>query len=699
MKSPTPVLLDRYAYALDRQGVQLKRAQLLETASYAFGYHNSNEFTAAAKRGDLTPPAVRPMGRINLPDGRSLIVVEDALAGAPYGIDESFLEQVVDEERREKIGVSPYGNLTWLDDLLDQVIPSLDLPADRDGLSFQIRDALAAALDQIDREIENRKFGGNPEDWAELEQVSNAGHTALRTTVRHNSPANDPDTICIPRAALQLVLTAANSYVSDLESGLADGTYDTDPGCEDMSEAIDLLELRLKAVPVASVPERESPEPEGLVIYTAVINHKYGNNSYSALTPALLDAEVAAYCREEWHEVADYKDVPSEHLGMSDREVISVYFNAMDNHEGRESLETGMDRLLIPSGTLDQSTMSQIQGAQAHRPADWIEQIAAALDKGATADIWYDAHSFNTEEDRQAGDLIVETQHAMTEGASLLRQIARRPDPSSKISRSQTAADGPPLHGEDQAIWITDAEGYDTGQVTADHYRQAGIPIENGSVFSAASAAYRGDGTILNAHELPIRLGFTILWQNRIWFAPEASFPFSQTDGEGPDTAADALLEAHRYMGFIQQDIERLGGQLLLFPNATDSAHELSILLPVDLALESPTPGDWFAALSYLLATPVQKSTMATVTAEYTAQAAFHKYDIAVDPLGDTVWNATYDCLRLGRELALKILNGEADADEFSFSPLAPEWVQKWGQSSPFDVQLIGLERLFNIAD
>lgn len=72
---------------------------------------------------------------------------------------------------------------------------------------------------------------------------------------------------------------------------------------------------------------------------------------------------------------------------------------------------------------------------------------------------------------------------------------------------------------------------------------------------------------------------------------------------------------------------------------------------------------------------------------------------IAVDPLGDTVWNATYDCLRLGRELALKILNGEADADEFSFSPLAPEWVQKWGQSSPFDVQLIGLELLFNLAD
>ncbi len=52
MKS-LPVILDRLDWALKAQGVNLKRSQLLEVASAAFGHHNSNETTAAAKAGRL----------------------------------------------------------------------------------------------------------------------------------------------------------------------------------------------------------------------------------------------------------------------------------------------------------------------------------------------------------------------------------------------------------------------------------------------------------------------------------------------------------------------------------------------------------------------------------------------------------------------------------------------------------------------
>ncbi len=39
--------------------------------------------------------------------------------------------------------------------------------------------ALAAALDEIDQEIEQRKFGGNDEYWASLQDISNAGRAAI----------------------------------------------------------------------------------------------------------------------------------------------------------------------------------------------------------------------------------------------------------------------------------------------------------------------------------------------------------------------------------------------------------------------------------------------------------------------------------------------------------------------------------------
>ena len=121
-----PALLDRFEKALSAQGIKLKRSQLLEVSAAAFGWHNSNEMTAAFKQNEIIPPASSPIGTIKVAD-EELILLMDPLANAPYGIDLSFLEQVIAEERAEKIGITPYGNLVNLNSILDAPLPSLIL--------------------------------------------------------------------------------------------------------------------------------------------------------------------------------------------------------------------------------------------------------------------------------------------------------------------------------------------------------------------------------------------------------------------------------------------------------------------------------------------------------------------------------------------------------------------------------------------
>ena len=119
MNTASKIILDRLDASLKLQGVTLKRSQLLETAATAFGYHNSGEYSAAAKRGDLTPRSSAVNGRGRIGD-EALIVLRDVEANIPYAVDETFLEQVVDDERREQFGPSPYGGLVDLRDIVRQ---------------------------------------------------------------------------------------------------------------------------------------------------------------------------------------------------------------------------------------------------------------------------------------------------------------------------------------------------------------------------------------------------------------------------------------------------------------------------------------------------------------------------------------------------------------------------------------------------
>ncbi|PZR93462.1 MAG: hypothetical protein DI537_10070 [Stutzerimonas stutzeri] len=123
MKS-LPIHLNRLDKALRAQGVVFKRHQLLETCAAAFGFHNSNEATAAAKRGDLNPSSAQATSRFELGDGQHLIVLLDPVANAPFAVDETFLEHQ-DAGDGPMFGVSPYGHLLDLTTALTSDLQTL----------------------------------------------------------------------------------------------------------------------------------------------------------------------------------------------------------------------------------------------------------------------------------------------------------------------------------------------------------------------------------------------------------------------------------------------------------------------------------------------------------------------------------------------------------------------------------------------
>lgn len=174
----TPALLDRLDKALGKQGLTLKRAQLLEVAAAAFGHRNSNAMTAAAQAGDLALPPVQPSARIQLANGETLMVLLDPAANASYAIDESFLEQVVNEERGEEAGITPYGHLVDLNPALDwngEIICQGRAPDDVEFVDIHIGiishkhgSSSYAAFSEQDLYLQMKEYV--LENWHEIEQ-------------------------------------------------------------------------------------------------------------------------------------------------------------------------------------------------------------------------------------------------------------------------------------------------------------------------------------------------------------------------------------------------------------------------------------------------------------------------------------------------------------------------------------------------
>ncbi len=289
------IYVDRFAKALKARGVDLKRAALIEMLATTLGYHNSGEFSAAAKRGDLTPLPAQPLGSIALPDGQRLIIATDPSAGAPYGIDEAFIDQVLQEERAELIGVTPYGHLTWLGDLAGQQIPEIGGTA-----------------------------GANTSE-----------------PVAHSS-----DYVTIRKDTLSALNEAADKYAEDLASGLEDGIYDDDTGLAEFEEAIKLGRAALQSTAPTVVQTANGGKK--LPIFTATVDHRHGTNAYAATSPDDLQAQLAEFCREFWSEIEEMVDEDLDTL--TDAEIVSTYFDA----HSTEFYDTGETSIEITPEILDQ---------------------------------------------------------------------------------------------------------------------------------------------------------------------------------------------------------------------------------------------------------------------------------------------------------------------------------------------------------
>ena len=103
-----PIHIDRLQAALAAKGVKLKRHNLLEVAAAAFGFHSQNQFSAAAKNGELDPPLATKIGSAMLADTR-VVFLQDP-NGRPFCVD----EDAISGSRAQSFVVTPYGELVDL---------------------------------------------------------------------------------------------------------------------------------------------------------------------------------------------------------------------------------------------------------------------------------------------------------------------------------------------------------------------------------------------------------------------------------------------------------------------------------------------------------------------------------------------------------------------------------------------------------
>ena len=639
---PLPIILDRLAHALEAQGIKVKRSQLLEISAAAFGHRNSNELTAAAKAGDINPYPAQVIGRVELPDGQSVIIVNDQLANSPYAIDEAFLEQVATEERREEIGITPYGHLAALYEVLDAGdIPAIAggpvtsevhvgrvshkhgeniyVAADDDGLTMQVAEYVRENWD--DEVGEHADDGENPETMTDAEVVEayfdlcqNHGieeylDTSVEEVAARILPVTQETPVTPRRYALQYEMDNEPIFIVDRHAKDEDDEYAT----------------------VAEMPRTGDPQAD-IALAQKIVNGLNGDS-----VPAVAPGQI----------------------------LVSDLLN-----------------------------------------------LAEELESGAAADHWFDAADYMdendpTDEDTIAYEGICSTQLAMTQAAAIFRNLASRDQTPRQVSihtdRSDEGVTTRPVvdnvleRQETDPVWITDNDGHDTMQVTASHMSALGLDFhkDRDDTLPLTEDEYEvllGGETLNKDSAYIVECGFSALYKGEKWLAPEIGFDFDPDD----ETARDKELDkAKAWIEEKREEIERVGGHIVLTEDATDDEHELTVLLPFRLALEAETIDDWRDALAWLMRPETERSSP-RVTCDFLPQTWIRDNAYAVDPNGDTAWDATFDAVRWGEAAARRML--DTDMDDFATEGATThEWIRQWTRSNPFEVMVTGLEELFGI--
>lgn len=735
-KNPAPVLLDRLTHALERQGVKLRRQQLLETAAYAFACRSSDEFSAALKAGQLVAPDVEPIGRITLPNGTSILIVNDPLASSPYGIDESFVEHVVQGQRRERIGVTPYGNLVDLLSLVGADIETLktkdagteSVKMDRciasikeairaiDGYTAEDDEcddvgecelALARALDaaregrigsvyiEISDALESLALVRNDDAERHVEWTRTTMRRAMTevpaSTDQHARQDRDPTDSGL-RPFLMMALEQIDQEIENRSHGMDDSHS------SELSRISDMCHAAARGMAPEPFGDddaeaiRISRKDLGILLDAA---RTQAEDVASGVDEGLYDAEDNEGADELERAISDVetrllmpvvRPVTSQ---RSDRnEGTPIYVARMVHKHGSDirvaASQRSLDAQIAEFCRENWDEISEMEGVPSHPEGMTDLEIGT---------MYYDRISEITD------DFVEETTFTIPTSDLIASTTIRRDRAGTETNQAASDAH---LPDPDRLVTITGTDGDVSFGIDAATMAGLKLPFHReGSSehpLSEKEQEFSSPWVKLNTHlDHPVTLGATVLHRGRKWLAPSVHFGWDPLQEDFVDDARAASQRMDTYISHVGPFVEALGGSIHREMDVTDMSHELTILLPFEIAYESESVEDWKTALAYLLSTEREKSARDSVTCEFTAQKDFGRSVHSVEPAGDTVWDGTFDALRWGAQDAIAILTDEKDADEYARSPMAPQWVRDWTEKHPFEVDPIGLREALRI--
>lgn len=702
----SPIYLDRLEKALRAQGLTLKRSQLLEIAAASFGYHNSNEFSAAAKRGDLTPPAALPIGRLSLPDGQAVVIVTDQTANAPYALDEAFVEQVVDDERAERIGVTPYGHLANLTAIGSTIIPELGAPVAHSvaDLARQIGDMTCIDADDLPLALEA---------LSDIRSVCAAAERLTPTT----APAPVPAAVPVPTSLVHVAtIEHANgrkflmaTTEADLTRQIADfcRSYWDEAGTD--AEAAEIQSMDEQAVidlyfnsredefyhtgviknapvaPPAPVAPTFIEDAVQLTLHVASLTHKHGSAQFVSVEEADLRAQVAAFCREYWSELPDYVHDDVDDLdSLSDDDVISNYFEN-HHHDGIDfgatsiALDAAFAKAVVAKHP-DFVTPLVINGVTLP-PVESLKAIADTLRESSAADIWHDT---GCDDDGSAFNSIESAQCAMGDAARILGELATA-EPGLVSRLALHTAPAKKTEKEDEVVWLTDSDGAPTFAGDRQTFDRLGLQYRmDGEKFLALtedefSIVGRQGCQFSGLEGYTVILGESVLTKDRKWHAPYIDIEWDEYD---PHSIQAAERELEGLFPLVDASARALGGWAESHRGA-DSRHTLQVFLPFSVAAQAKSPEDYFRALDYLF-NSYHLLDEDKAIARFIPQAWINDWAVECDAEGHSTFDVSFEIIFWGATRD-NLKNGDW-RDRLQDAHLAPEWVRAW--KGPFDIRI-----------
>jgi len=709
MKTSAPVHVDRLARALKAQGIDIRRSTIIELVAAAFGYHNSNEFQAAARAGDLAPAPAVAAGRLDLDDGTPLVVLRDG-EGRTYAIG-----QTQDRDRLGTIGITPYGGLVTLPDL-DADMPSVvvrqdadtshghGIPAgsviiDLDTLST-LAEAADANADALHDNLEDDSMSSDDIQSTQetLDAVNAAvirarglyGTTHSQPKAVDRAPAYDASRfVLVSREALDRVVGAASSHLEDAETGVDDGIYDSEENLwtTDLQAAIDAVESARPLDPI------DGGETRSNVMHVAIMRTEHVDEVRFSTDPVSLDRIVADHCRGNWGSLADKSGGDLDPRLLPDTQVIEMFYAA---HAGEDepaySLERREEVVDGSSPMQMETTTATLSRVDLHPRLD-AHSVAQRLKEGLAADIWdTDAPA---RRDAEAVIEMADAKSAMAEAAEILMSISGNPAPGTPVR--QTAA------GRHEPVWLTDVEGDVIYDVTRDQLENLGLDYDRGDgknewlPLTSDEFERLQPGSWMDCNDgcgkfvkidgldgIEIRLGQSCLWKDTKWMVPAVEFDF----GEGERDEAYRRLEA--YVRDLTPLVEAIGGSVRTYPDATDYAHSVDVFVPMETVMAFQGADDLMTAMQWLLCPEDLRDGLVRVLAGFETFPHF-----------ENRWDATFDVLLEGRAWAQSYLMGDRDEQQMmrlAESGLAHKdaW-NLWNGHCDLELDIDALKRLYSI--